>query len=203
MSKTQSYSGKNENLEANIDYIRKRFKAVDFLRPDCHPDLQPVPCLAYYGVAVTRDELYDYATRKGLQPDPWCESEVGRRLCMYRAATKLLSAKIEFPFELRMPLNPDFQWNIALYSNYAVDDEKLIPEDEEFVVTSILKEMNLPEDRFALWHYDYLDGKEEMRCQPWTPPSKELVQQLRERYKECEHEYICPEYDSHEDDYLF
>ncbi|KAI0082910.1 hypothetical protein BDY19DRAFT_911006, partial [Irpex rosettiformis] len=122
-----------KTLEANIDYIRKRFKAVDFLRPDCHPDLQPVPYLAYYGVAVTRDELYDYATRKGLQPDPWYESEVGRRLCMYRAAVKLLSAKIEFPFELRMPLNPDFQWNIALYSNYVVDDEKLIPEDEEFV----------------------------------------------------------------------
>ncbi|KAI0087511.1 hypothetical protein BDY19DRAFT_994837 [Irpex rosettiformis] len=33
-------TSKDEKLEAKIDYIRKRFKAVDFLRPDCHPDLR-------------------------------------------------------------------------------------------------------------------------------------------------------------------
>ncbi|KAI0085534.1 hypothetical protein BDY19DRAFT_965493 [Irpex rosettiformis] len=86
-----------------------------------------------------------------------------------------------------MPLNPDFEWNIALYSNYVLEDEKLIYEDEETVVKWLLETLKFPEGRMALWHYDFFDGNLEMRCRPWTPPSEEVVKRMDKVYKAREH----------------
>ncbi|KAI0086101.1 hypothetical protein BDY19DRAFT_996283 [Irpex rosettiformis] len=180
---------KEKQLQARLDYIRKRFKPVDFLRYDCHPMLHAVPKLAYFGVALTNDELLKYATDINLYPNFTDKTEETCHIWAFEQSVKFLSKKIGFPFELRMPLNPDFQWNIALYSNFVVQDRRLIDEDEEAVVKLILKNMGLPEGRMALWHYDFEDGNLDMRCRPWKPPSEGAVKKMQEVYKELELEH--------------
>ncbi|KAI0085535.1 hypothetical protein BDY19DRAFT_439732 [Irpex rosettiformis] len=176
-----------ERLKAKIDYIRKRFKPVEFLPYDCHPMLHAVPKLAYYGIAVTTDELLKFATENKLYPNFKDKTDATCRLWALDSAVKLLSVSVKFPLELRMPLNPDFEWNIALYSNYVVEDERLIEEDEETVVNWLLDTLKLPTSRIPVWHYDFFDGNLEMRCSPWTPPSEEIVKRMDAFYKAREH----------------
>ena len=82
-----------------------------------------------------------------------------------------------------MPLSAsEYQWNVALYSNYTADVEKLVDEDEVLLVRLIRKEMRIPRNRKALWHYDYEEGSINMRCTLWKLPSKETEDQIRKAY---------------------
>ena len=82
----------------------------------------------------------------------------------------MMGKKFNYPLQLRMPLNADYQWNVALYSNFEVEEERLVDEDEARLVQMIREEMNIPKDREALWHYDGQSGSIEMRCRPWRLP---------------------------------
>ena len=50
--------------------IRQRCKPLPFIPYDCNTYLFEAPKLAYYGVAVTGDELYAFAERHELCPEP-------------------------------------------------------------------------------------------------------------------------------------
>ena len=169
-----------------LEHIRQRFKPLYFVQPDCHPALHAVPLLAYYGVAVTKDELHDYAMRIELHPPPSYDGkpELLRRLWSVEAAVKYMSMKFKFQLHLRVPLSVDYHWNVALYSNYVADVEKLIDNDEARLVRLILREMRLPEGRGALWHYDTQSGSIRMRRRAWKLPSKETRAEIREAYAE-------------------
>ena len=184
-SRYTKYS-RHSQLKAHIEHIRQRYKPLYFVQPDCHPALHAVPLLTYYGVAVTKDELHDYAMRIELHPPPSYDGkpEPLRRLWSVEAAVKYMSMKFKFQLHLRVPLSVDYHWNVALYSNYVADVEKLIDNDEARLVRLILREIRLPEGRGALWHYDTQSGSIEMRCWTWKLPSKETRDEIREAYAE-------------------
>ena len=148
--------------------------------------MHAVPLLTYYGVAVTKGELHDYAMRIELHPPPSYDGkpEPLRRLGSVEAAVKYMSMKFKFQLHLRVPLSVDYHWNVALYSNYVADVEKLTDDDEALLVRLILREIRLPKDREALWHYDTQSGSIEMRCWTWKLPSKETRDEIREAYAE-------------------
>ena len=171
-------------LKKRIDHIRERYQPTDFVQPDCHPSLHVEPLLAYYGVAVTREELLDYATSLKLRFPPIYEGkcEVVRNFWAFEAAVRHMSKKFNFRLHLRMPLNVDYQWNVALYSNYVVAQGRLIREDEARLTQMIQEEMGLPRDRKALWHYDSEEGTILMRTWTWKLPSKETQEEIRKAY---------------------
>ena len=94
----------------------------------------------------------------------------------------MMGKKFNYPLQLRMPLNADYQWNVAVYSNFEVEEERLVDEDEARLVQMIREEMNIPKDREALWHYDGQSGSIEMRCRPWRLPSKRKIEEIRKIY---------------------
>ena len=120
-------------------YVRDRFKPFNFIQPDCHPTLHAVPFLAYFGIAITRQELYDYATSRNLRPPPIYDgkTEIVRNIWFFETSIEMMGKKFNYPLQLRMPLNADYQWNVAVYSNFEVEEERLVDEDEARLVQMI------------------------------------------------------------------
>ena len=77
---------------------------------------------------------------------------------------------------------------MTLYSNYAAPVKRLPDEDEQDVIDTIADELDLPDDRQALWHYDYFPGEPEMRLKPWEKPSDYVVREMMKMYEEWGHD---------------
>ena len=81
-----------------------------------------------------------------------------------------------------------FRSSVTLYSNYAAPVQRLPDEDEQDVIDTIADELDLPEDRQALWHYDYFPGEPEMRLKPWEEPSDNMRREMMKMYEEWGHD---------------
>ena len=101
---------------------------------------------------------------------------------------KLLSKKVGWTLELHTPINPYLHWTVTVYSNYTIPVRRLSEDDETEVVVTIHEELNLSEERNALWYYDCFDGEVGMRLKPWTEPSEKVKQEMIEQYEKWEHE---------------
>ena len=106
-----------------------------------------------------------------------------------QAAVKLLGKKAGIPLKLHNPINPHLHWTVTLYSNYTIPARILTEEDETDVVMTILEELELPEDRYALWHYDCFNGEVETRLKPWKAPSDKFKRELKKLYDDLGREY--------------
>ena len=66
--------------------------------------------LAYYGVAITREEIYNYAMLQNLRQPPIYDRKIKvmRNLWSSETSIELMGKKFNFPLQLRMPLNVDY-----------------------------------------------------------------------------------------------
>ncbi|KAI0799804.1 hypothetical protein BC629DRAFT_1498914 [Irpex lacteus] len=175
-----------EQKEIVRERLRKEYPFSPFLLPDCHPSLREVPNLAYFGIAVTRKELLDYAKKQGHYADA-CKlysTESVRILSALEAAQRTLSDKAKYRLRLRNPISGDYPWILALYSNFGFRVEELPEEQERAVLMTIVKELKPKGDRRAFWWYDIREGSVGMRCDPWIPLTGEELAKFREAYRE-------------------
>ncbi|KAI0684003.1 hypothetical protein BC835DRAFT_673151 [Cytidiella melzeri] len=153
----------------------KHYKATKHLTYACNPILHEYPRLAFFGVGVTEDVLIAYVHKHDLlykHTDPKIDSRIDddqRMAQSWRNAAKRLSDIVEFDVEMRLPLSPDYDMVVALYSNYDLEETVLLEEDEVEVLRLIQEELGITSP--GLWHFAW----ETQGCRrlPWIPPTAE------------------------------
>ncbi|TFY75158.1 hypothetical protein EWM64_g8856 [Hericium alpestre] len=115
------------------------------------PDLEP-PKLQH-GLAFTTEQLLDCAEHYELPlvdlPFEKCNLRVRDALC---EVDSLLSGACNMILRITAPVDVDNEWMVPLYDNYNWWSERLVPEEEEEVVTLIRRALKI--DMPLRWYYD-------------------------------------------------
>ena len=122
----------------------------------------PKPPVLNYGIPVTSDDLFKYATWAGkvtyfkLSPD-----QVSPRFLW--SSVEVLSDSVIYPLILAEPYftTPKCHFIVSLYSNYNYKEKQLVDEDEENVIDAIKGELELDSEVKPMWYFDVKD--------PWRP----------------------------------
>ncbi|KAI0340291.1 hypothetical protein BDW22DRAFT_1430904 [Trametopsis cervina] len=159
------------------------FKGRPFILPECHPCLRPDPWVVYYGIGISQKELEAYARKIGFFPNNYGPTETTQWLHAWRRSVAYLSQKANHTLDLRVPVSPDYDLVISVYSNMEYVNTPLQVDHENEVIDIILEEFELGEyGRDALWHYDLHDYEGILQL-AWTPPSEEELEIYRAEYR--------------------
>lgn len=117
-----------------------------------------------------------------------CGPEATQRWKAWRDSIALISKKVNFEVDLRIPVSPRYDLVISLYSNLEYATKALDHEEQADVANLINKEFGV--ERPLMWHYD-TDLWEGTWLPVWQPPSAEHVETLRGLYKDRGVTLIC------------
>ncbi|TFY78500.1 hypothetical protein EWM64_g5511 [Hericium alpestre] len=153
------YNLTEQTIQARREYRQAIMKGrepmddlPDYLRANPRsPYLQP-PKLRY-GLAFTTEQLLDCAERYDLPLEELPIERHALHVCdALCEVDSLLSGACKMILRITKPMDLDNEWMVPLYDNYNWWSERLVPEEEEEVVTLIRRALKI--DMPLRWYYD-------------------------------------------------
>ena len=115
-----------------------------------NPDLP----LVHFAIPLDVIVLYEYADKHNLS---------NHLVLAPITATELLSQEVRYELDLCWPFGPTADCGVilGLYTNYTMEEKRLIDEDQEDVIQLVQEELGLDKSIRPKWYFDALD--------PWEP----------------------------------
>ena len=122
----------------------------------------PDPPLVHFAIPLDVVVLYEYADKHNLSRYlPYVPNVISPESAFM--ATELLSQEVQCELDLCWPFaaTADCGIILGLYTNYTMEEKRLIDEDQEDVIQMVQEELGLDKSIRPKWYFDALD--------PWEP----------------------------------